>query len=587
MKPNLFPTTLARVDLLPQLWKIQDQYGYLEEKALCQLADQMELSMVELEGVISFYHFFKRNPAGKYQIYVNNSIISELNGYQEIIAAFAENCQTTLGQTSEDGLFGLFSTSCIGLSDREPAALINWYPFTNLTVEKVKQIVQKLRKGAEVKDICDKIEENVYLTIPESKRVICRKYKLGTIVPKIKGLAPTDIINTIKEADLKGCGGAFFPTGWKWESCQEQEAEPKYIICNADEGEPGTFKDRALINNYPGLILEGMIIAGYAVGANQGIIYLRAEYRYLQEKLETAIAQLKRRGLLGKNILDIPGFDFDIKIFLGAGAYVCGEETALIESLEGKRGEPRIKQYFPVEKGYLGKPTVVNNVETFCTAARILELGATFFNKLGTPISNGTKMLSIAGDCKFPGIYEIEWGISISELIHFAGAKAPFFIQISGPSGECISLKEKNRKICLEDLGCGGSVMIFNSSRNLIQILKNYNAFFQMESCGICTPCRAGNQILQQKLEKLAKGVCRPADLNEIENWVNILKTASRCGLGKTAGNAIKMSIKKFPRYFSPYMWQSENELTTSFDLEKAVQLHESIQQARKNGKTN
>ena len=571
--------TCDRTALLDNLWELQNQKGYLTNEDVEKLARQLCVSTIEMEGIISFYHFFRRRPTGKFSIYLNNSIISEIKGFQEVKRAFEKATGATFGNVDPTNTFGLFETSCIGLSDQEPAALINLHPFTDLTPSKVRSIVGELRNGADPKEICDEVPDNIHYTPEEDRTLFFRPHEEGKALDRLKELTPDEVTNWIKESQLSGMGGAFFPTGVKWELCRKQKANPKYIICNADEGEPGTFKDRVLMKHLPGLLIEGMITAGYAIGAKEGIIYLRAEYRYLLPKLEETIETYRKMGWLGKKIQAKKPFNFDLRIQLGAGAYVCGEETALINSLEGKRGEPRIKQYFPVERGYLSKPTVVNNVETLCAAARIMELGVDFFTRLGTPLTKGTKLMSVSGDCGKPGIYEVEWGMTVGELLQLCEADAhdPYFIQISGPSGECIPNEERYRRLCMEDLLCGGSIMIFNSQRDLLQILRNYSNFFQHESCGMCTPCRAGNLILAKKLAKLSHGLGNKQDLADMESWGKILKSTSRCGLGKTSPNSLIKALQKFPAYFESKLKWSVDGFDPGFDLETAVALHKDI----------
>ncbi|MBL4724210.1 MAG: NADP oxidoreductase, partial [Lutibacter sp.] len=277
------------------------------------------------------------------------------------------------------------------------------------------------------------------------------------------------------------------------------------------------------------------------------------------------------KGLLGTNILGIKNFDFSIQIQLGAGSYVCGEEKALIESLEGNRGIPRLQKYFPTLNGYLGYSTIVNNVETFIKAARTLELGIKYISKIGTENSKGTKILSISGDVAKPGIYEIVWGITVRELLKLCEALSPNYIQISGPSGECINESEFDRRICDEDLICGGSIMVFNKSRSILQIQENFMKFFKMESCGICTPCRAGNQILHEKIKKLKRGLGSQQDLDEIKEWSKIIKLSSRCGLGKTSSNSITMSIDKFKDYYDLLISPTLENQNVEFDMEAAI----------------
>jgi len=389
------------------------------------------------------------------------------------------------------------------------------------------------------------------------------------------------VIAEIKKSELAGRGGAYYPTWRKWEAARVQTATPKFVVCNADEGEPGTFKDRVLMNTQAASLIEGMIISAYTIGASYGIIYLRGEYWWLKHKLDEAIEQYRKDGLLGKDCREIRDFDFDIRIQMGAGSYVCGEETALLESLEGKRGEPRTKWFFPVEKGYLQLPTIINNVETFCAAARIIEMGSAEYLQLGIPGSPGTKLISVSGDCKLPGLYEIEWGITVAELLELCQAEDPYYIQVSGPSGECISIKEKFRRISMldllarKDLRCGGSFMIFNRQRDLVKVLLNFSSFFKHESCGICTPCRAGNFIIQRKLERLNNALATKKDLEDLKEWGMIMKNTSRCGLGKTATNSLILALEKFSDYFEDRLDKNFDGLNLEFDMEAATREYE------------
>ncbi|MBK6482944.1 MAG: NAD(P)H-dependent oxidoreductase subunit E [Chitinophagaceae bacterium] len=563
--------------MLNKLWQFQQERGYIDDDALKGLATEFGISEIEVEGVISFYHFFHRKPTGKYTIYLNNSIVSEIKGFQRIMEAFERETGATFGTVDRTGTFGLFLTPCIGLSDQEPAALINFYPFTNLNAIKVKDIISRLKQGVLPESICDAPSDNIRYVPAEDKSVFFRKYQTGQALGKMESLGPQGIIEEIKKSELAGRGGAFYPTWKKWEATRQQPASQKFVVCNADEGEPGTFKDRVLMNSYAGSMIGGMIICGYAIGATQGIIYLRGEYWWLKSKIEAALQEFRVIGFLGKNICDIKGFDFDIRIQMGAGSYVCGEETALLESLEGKRGEPRTKWYFPVERGYLQYPTVINNVETFCAAERIIEMGADAFRESGIPGSPGTKLISVSGDCKLPGIYEIEWGMTVAELLELCGAEDPYYIQVSGPSGECITVKEKFRRISMldllarKDIRCGGSFMIFNKQRDIVKILLNFSAFFKEESCGICTPCRAGNFIIQRKLERLQDGLFNEADLQELKSWGTLMKNTSRCGLGKTAANSLISAIDKFHDYFVARFDKDFNGLNLKFDMAAAT----------------
>ena len=564
-----------RSELLDCLWSFQDKKGYISDADIVDCAKRLDLSRVEVEGVLSFYHFFTRTPRGKYTVYLNNSIVSEHRGYQRIREALEKETGSSFDHPEPTDLFGLYETPCIGLSDQEPAALINFYPFTNLNSLKIRDIVQRLRQGVDPKDICDEIPDNIRFVPPSDRAIIFREYYPGIALERIKDLTAEDVLQEIHDSGLRGMGGAFFPTSIKWKACRDEPAEPKFIVCNADEGEPGTFKDRVLLNSLAGLLLEGMAVAAYVTGAKYGIIYLRAEYIWLRDKINKTIEQFRRMHLLGDDILGIPGFSFDIRLQIGAGAYVCGEETALLNSLEGKRGEPRTKFFFPTQKGYLDKPTVVNNVETLCVAARIVQLGARQFKQRGFEGSYGTKLISVSGDCHAPGIYELEWGTPVSRLLELAKADDPYFIQVSGPSGECINIDESNRVFSYDDLKCGGSFMIFNDRRNILEVLANFADFFSKESCGVCTPCRAGNYIVRQKLQKMELGIARNSDLEEIRHWGEIMKNTSRCGLGKTATKSLCLAMEKFSKDLVNIEIPDDGLMNRQFDMEKAVEDYE------------
>ncbi len=579
--PVFFAVEPERSKLLSQLWKYQFEDGCIRPDAIRKLAHEHKVSAVEIEGVATFYHFFHRVPAGKHVIYLNNSIIAELKGYERVRDAFERETGARLGSVDSTGTFGLYPTPCIGLSDLEPAALIDFFPFTNLNAIKVKEIVRQLKDGRSPAELADIPPANIRHTPAENRTIFFADYERGQAIRKLCTLTPDQVIEQLRITELTGRGGAFFPTWKKWSTCRSYPEQPKFIICNADEGEPGTFKDRVLLQYQSGSVIEGMVIAAFAVGASYGMIYLRGEYRWLAAHLEKEIALFHEAGLLGKNISGISGFNFDLRVEIGAGAYVCGEETALLESMEGKRGEPRTKWFYPVQKGYLQFPTVVNNVETLAAAARLIQLGTFEYLRRGIPGSPGTKLISLSGDCANPGLYEIEWGMTVAELLELCGAEDPYLIQVSGPSGECISAKEKYRRISTldllaqKDIRCGGSFMIFNQRRDLVHILLNFSEFFKHESCGVCTPCRAGNFILQRKLEKLHHGLGEMNDLAELRSWGTLMKTASRCGLGKTAPNSIIQAIDKFPEFFARRFGQVDNSKFRQFDHQAAVAEYE------------
>jgi [NiFe] hydrogenase diaphorase moiety large subunit len=355
-----------------------------------------------------------------------------------------------------------------------------------------------------------------------------------------------DIIDEIMRSGLKGRGGAGFPTGVKWNLTASAASDEKFVVCNADEGEPGTFKDRALLCKHPDLLFEGMSIAAYTIGAKKGYIYLRAEYEYLRKDLEEIIEKRVSGNLLGKNIMDKESFDFDIEIRMGSGAYICGEETALIESMEGFRGEPRNRPPFPVDTGFTRKPTSVNNVETFMWAACILAKGAEWFKEIGTEKSSGLKIFSVSGDCDKPGVYEFPMGITVGELLDKVGGKNAKAVQIGGASGVCVPADEFERKIAYEDVSTGGSIIVFGPGRDMLHAAKNFLEFFVEESCGQCTPCREGNAKLLEGVELLEKGKCSMRRLNDLIKLGETMQLASKCGLGQSSPNAFLSIVKNF-----------------------------------------
>lgn len=375
--------------------------------------------------------------------------------------------------------------------------------------------------------------------------VLFSQYRKGEGIKKALSISRDDILIEIKESGLKGRGGAGFPTATKWMLTAVANAEKKYIVCNADEGEPGTFKDRVLLLEYPELVFEGMVIAGYTIGAEHGIVYLRGEYEYMLSDLEEYLREMRDINLLGKNIQGT-NFNFDISIRLGSGAYVCGEETALIESLEGHRGEPRNRPPYPVNTGYMGFPTVVNNVETLASIPHIVMKGGAWFKKRGTDKSTGSKLFSVSGDCEKPGVYELPWGTTIRELLETVGAKETKAVQVGGASGICLPKSEFDRKLGYEDAATGGSIMVFDESRDLLKVLKNFLEFFVEESCGQCTPCRVGNVKLLEGINMIEKGKFTFKYINTLKELGKTMQAASKCGLGQSSPNPFISILENF-----------------------------------------
>jgi len=567
--------------LMDILMDTQAVLGYISEEAIEVIAEKLKISTADVVQTISFYHFFAQKPRGKYTIYVNNSVTAVMFGYKEIADAFMRETGCKFGETTADGLIGLYHTACIGMSDQEPAAIINDKVFTKLSPAKVADIVKDIKAGKKVEDICPEtgdgnnanplIKAMVNSNIQKKGEVIFGEYTIGSSIKKAVNMAAQDVINEVKNANLRGRGGAGFPTGMKWEFCSRAEDKTRYVLCNGDEGEPGTFKDRVLLTEKAQQVFEGMAIGGYAIGSQQGILYLRAEYKYLKAYLESVLDEMRKSNMLGKSIAGKAGFDFDIRVQFGAGAYVCGEESALIESAEGHRGEPRNRPPFPVTKGYMMKPTIVNNVETFCAVTRVIEKGSAWYTSMGTQSSAGTKVLSISGDCEKPGIYEIEWGMTIQDMLSMVGAKDTMAVQVAGPSGVCLNPEQFNRKIAFEDLPTGGSMIVIGKSRNLIKdFVLNFMEFFAEESCGSCVTCRTLNTVLKQKIEKILAGNGVAADLTEMEKLSKMLVMSTRCGLGQTSSNPIVTTLQNFRDQYIKLV-HKDVDFVSSFDMAEAV----------------
>ncbi|MFP4522077.1 MAG: NAD(P)H-dependent oxidoreductase subunit E [Fibrobacterota bacterium] len=566
--------------LMDILIDLQMAEGYVSDEAVYDIAGALKISSARVKETISFYHFFSVEPTGKYAVYLDDSAVANMKGRAVVAEAFEKEAGCGFGSVSEDGNIGLFNTACIGMSDQSPAAIINGVVFTNLTSEKVSSIVSDMKKGVPAADMVkeygdgnnanENVRAEVKNNIQKKGEVMFADYNPGVSLKKAVEMKPEEVISEVKTASLRGRGGAGFPTGMKWEFCRNTPSEKRFVICNADEGEPGTFKDRVVLTERAGLLFEGMAVAGYAIGASEGILYLRGEYIYLRNYLNEVLKKMRSENLLGKNVCGKEGFDFDIRIQMGAGAYVCGEESALIESAEGKRGEPRIRPPFPVQKGYQDKPTVVNNVESLCFASRIIENGAEWFKGFGTDQSAGTKLLSISGDCEKPGIYEVEWGISVKDILEMAGASETQAVQVGGPSGTCISESEFGRIIGFEDLSTGGSFIIMNKSRDILEVVENFMDFFIEESCGSCVPCRAGSTLIKQRLEKIRRGHGVPKDIEELKSWGAIMNTTCRCGLGQTASNPVTSTIEHFRSLYEDKV-KKDMDYYSEFDLDEAV----------------
>ena len=575
-----------RTRLMDIVRELHDEVGHMGDEAIDAVAEALSLHRVEVESMLSFYSFFSEKSRGKLVIRLCDDIIDRMNGAGPVADAFRRELGIEFGQTTPDGAISLEYTPCIGMSDQAPAALVNDEVVTYLSSDRVREIVATLRQTGNPKKLVhrlgdgnnshDLVRSMVHNNVRRKGEVVFAEYAPNAGLAKALSMSPVEVINEVKTARLRGRGGAGFPAGMKWEFTRAAEGGRKFVVCNSDEGEPGTFKDRVLLTEMPDRILEGMTIAGYAIGASEGLLYLRGEYAYLYRLLAATIEARRGAGLLGPRVLG-KDFSFDIRIAMGAGAYICGEETALISSLEGLSGLPKTRPPFPANKGYLGCPTVVNNVETLCVVPNILDRGAAWFAGIGARNSSGTKLLSVAGDCARPGIYEYPFGVKVSEILADAGAEDTHAVQVGGASGQMINFSDFERAISYEDLATGGSLMIFDSSRDLLSIVKTFMEFFVEENCGYCTPCRVGNRILSDLLGRVMEGRGEEEDLDRLQRLGASIKLASRCGLGQTSPNPILSSLEKFRPAYERLLRKDPGALRASFDLAAAVADSESI----------
>jgi len=561
------------VRLLAILREIQTEFRYISTEAIEIIAELLNIERTQIISVIEFYSFFHLEARGKYDILISDSITDHMMGKQSLTEYLSNQLNITIGTVRSDGLVSLDNTSCTGMCDQGPTALVNGYALPYLTKQKIDDIVSLITQQSPIKD-WPKSLFTVTNNIHKTNLLLEQEIAQGDALKSTFKRGLKETLEEVNISGLRGRGGAGFTTAMKWKFCLEEKQAERYVICNADEGEPGTFKDRVLLNSFAHQVFEGMTICSAIIGSQQGFLYLRGEYLHLYDQLQSVLDQRRKQGLLGKDIIQ-SGLDFDIEICLGAGAYICGEESALIESLEGKRGIPRNRPPYPVTEGYLNKPTVVDNVETFLASANIALYGGKQFSDLGTQKSTGTKILSISGDCQLPGIFEYPFGTSIKQILRDCGAENVLGVQVGGPSGTFISNQEFDRVLAFEDLATGGSFIIFNQDRNILDLVKNFTHFFAHESCGFCTPCRVGTSLLKKQLDKIIDGHGSAGDVLALEELCQLVKNYSHCGLGQTAANPILSTLQRYPEIYQKQLKEISFEPGFNLDasLETARQL--------------
>jgi [NiFe] hydrogenase diaphorase moiety large subunit len=570
----------------------QARDGWLPPSTLTYLAARLGMPRARVEGVAGFYSFLHGTPAGRYRVLFADNVVERMAGGPALLERLCTNLWVERGKVSEDGLVSVDTTSCIGMSDQPPSLLVNGRAIPRLTDERVDRIADLIRDQvpldawpAELFVVEEHVRrKNVLLEADlapgDALRAAIARGQEDPLerasnerswrerVPALPQ-GPALTLEEIKRSTLRGRGGAGFTTGLKWEACRTAPGPQRHVVCNADEGEPGTFKDRLLLARHADLVVEGMTVCAYVVGASSGFLYVRGEYEHLLAPLRDTLARRRAAGLLGSGIAGVPGFDFDIAVHVGAGAYVCGEESALIESLEGKRGIPRNRPPYPVTHGYRQQPTVVNNVETFCAAALIALHGGDWYRAIGTARSAGTKLLSVSGDCARPGIYEYPFGVSLRQVLDDCGAQRTQAVQVSGPSGLCVGPDEFDRRLAFEDIPTAGAITVFDDSRDMFEVARTYAHFFAHESCGFCTPCRVGTALLCNVMDKLAGHKGSLHDLARIERLARLMQASSHCGLGHTASNPLIDTLKRFRPAYERRLQSREFE--PAFDLDGAL----------------
>ncbi len=545
---------LGRSGLLPALHAAQKLYGWISEPVAAEIAKALRVPLADVHGVIEFYSLFYDEPTSKRVIRVCTDVACALKGGEGTLNHLCSHHGLEPRRTPEDLSLTIEPSPCLGLCEHAPAV---WESSDQSSVTS-DQLSVSSDGGATHVSLNRRPRSMVYGSI----RMLTANCGNGTTsleqygeyaaLKKALKVKPEDVVDEIKASGLVGRGGAAFPSGIKWEGAAKAEADQKYIICNADESEPGTFKDRVLLIDDPHKTIEGMCIAAYAIGASKGYVYVRAEYPYIVPVLENALSEARGAGYLGE--------DFDIEIRVGAGAYICGEETALFESIEGKRGFPRVKPPFPTTHGLFGKPTIINNVESFCNVPLIISMGAAEYRKIGTEKSTGPKLFCVSGDVERPGVYEVPFGVTLRELMEMAGGvkdgKGLKSILFGGAAGAFATSEHLDVKMTFEDLRAAGLplgsgvVMVFDETRDMRQALKSLGHFFAHESCGKCYPCQMGTQRQKEILIRIAEGKVLPEDFNRLQDVGWTMTDASLCGLGQTAASAVLSAMKLWPELF-------------------------------------
>jgi len=573
---NRYP--FKRSALVPMLLYAQDEYGYISDEMIAEIAKRLELRTVQVEETLEYYSMLHRKPMGKHHVQICTNVACMLRGGNELLEQAKKRLEIGNKEVTTDGVFSLEEVECIGACTGAPAMQVNYDFYENLTAMKFDRIIEELDNGDHPAP--EPVTAGaLHPRDPAETPVISRRFGIRlshkidvylqhdgykALEKALREMTPETIIDEVKKSNLRGRGGAGFPTGMKWSFVPKDSPKPKYVICNADESEPGTCKDRPLMEMDPHQMIEGITIAGRAIGAKNGFIYIRGEYRYVLDIVQTALDEAYSRNYLGRNILG-SGFDFDLIVHTGAGAYECGEESALMESLEGKRGYPRIKPPFPAVVGLYGCPTIINNVETLSTVPAIILEGGEKYASRGTPKNGGTRLLCVAGHVAKPGIYEIPLGMNMKTFIYETAGGIPNGKKLKavipgGSSCPLLSASEIDIPMDYDSvakagsmLGSGGMV-VMDEDTCMVDMARRIMHFYAHESCGWCIPCREGTAWLRKMLDRFHAGFGRPEDINLIGDLSKNMLGRTFCPLGDAAALPTISIVQKWRNEFEQHL---------------------------------
>lgn len=544
--------------LLSVLWDMQTAFGHIGPDAVRQISHTLHVPEADIYGVISFYSLFSAEPTAETVIRVCTDPICGLAGADKVVHSLCHHLNIQHDETTPDGKYAISHTTCLGLCDHAPAALISQRGHEEIAVAPVasESDVLELQITPPYQSI---VRGDILLKGADGKHVesLAKYGDYRALHHAITTLGPEGVIGEVEKAALIGRGGAAFPTASKWKMTRQAVGQPKYVVCNADESEPGTFKDRVLMEGRPHLILEGVALCAFAIGATKAYLFVRGEYPESMQRLQRAIDEATHAGLLGENIFG-SDFSLDIEIRRGGGAYICGEETALFEAIEGDRGFPRIKPPYPTTHGLFQKPTVVNNVETLSTIPGIVEHGGGWFKQWGTEKSTGPKLVSVSGHVQRPGVYEINPGMTLRQMLEeFCGGVVGNLqtVLMGGAAGTFLTPDQLDVRLTFEDLRAirstfgSGAIMVFNETADLRDILRRLGRFFKHESCGKCFPCQLGTQRQMEILERADMPL--EGDRERLRDIGLTMTESSLCGLGQTAASAVLSALEKWPDLFA------------------------------------